>query len=462
MNLLSTYVGTTLTEMNTVNKPKFKTLQKSSVYERICNHETSIALIGLGYVGLPIALEFAKDFKVIGFDINAKRVELMNKCVDPSGEITKSEFQNKQIQFSHEEESIKNSQVKIVAVPTPIDENKNPDLTPLISACRTIGRNLNHGDYIIFESTVYPGCTEEVCVPVLEEVSGLKFNLDFKVGYSPERINPGDRKNTLTSIKKIVSGSDEESAEQIYQIYNHIITAGIHLAPSMKVAEASKIVENTQRDVNIALMNELSTLFESLGINTHDVLEAAGTKWNFLNFYPGLVGGHCIGVDPYYLIHKGMNVNVDLPIIKSSRYVNDKMPSDVVSLAEKHLHNMGKSLNKSKVLILGSTFKENVTDLRNSKPAEMAQIFTTKALKVDIVDPLASNQEMRKYYGLSLNEKIENNYDAVIYAVNHNEFKTVDWDFVNQITTDKALVIDFKKSLGRNKSMEESIKYLTL
>lgn len=449
-----------------VNIPATKTNNaapyQKSVYQRLCDKEARIALVGLGYVGLPIALEFAKHFNVIGFDINATRIEMMQNAEDPSGELESIAFQNKDIIFTSSEQELSKAQVIIIAVPTPVSKDKIPNLRPVSMACRTIGNALNKGDIVVFESTVYPGCTEEVCIPILEEVSGLKYNIDFKVGYSPERINPGDKKHTLTKITKIVSGSDKEAEKEIYNIYNHIIEAGIHLAPSMKVAEAAKIVENTQRDVNIALMNELSCFFDSLGINTHDVLAAAGTKWNFLNFYPGLVGGHCIGVDPYYLIHKARAQAIDLPVITSSRFINDGMPHQVVQLVRRELEKMGKCLTKAKVLVLGTTFKENVTDLRNSKAAEMAQFFKASAGQIDIIDPMADKEEMKNYYDLSLADELGTAYDVVVYAVNHKVFEDMDWQTINTILANQAVVFDFKRMLGSEHNLDKEVKYLTL
>jgi len=321
--------------------------QDRDLYQKLCDKKATIALVGLGYVGLPIALEFAKSFKVIGYDINESRIEMMKKGVDPSGELLASDFDNKDIQFTSMANTLDKADVIVVAVPTPVSKDNSPNLTPLSKACEAIGVSIGKGNIVIFESTVYPGCTEEVCIPILEKVSGLNCNSDFWVGYSPERINPGDKVNTLTNITKIVSGSNEYAQREIYNIYNHIIDAGIHIAPSIKVAEAAKIVENTQRDVNIALMNELSGFFDKLDINTHEVLAAAGTKWNFLNFYPGLVGGHCIGVDPYYLLHKAKSIGMDLDVIGSSRNTNDAMPTRVVDQVSEALKNQGKSLLNS-------------------------------------------------------------------------------------------------------------------
>ena len=462
MNTSINLLSTSIASASEILTKKANNTKESSVYERLCKKEATLALVGLGYVGLPIALEFAKDFKVIGFDINEDRVQMMKNGVDPSGELERSTFMNKDIHFTADASDLTLAQVIIVAVPTPVGKDKKPNLRPVTLACQTIGKALRKGDIVVFESTVYPGCTEEVCIPILEEVSGLRFNVDFKVGYSPERINPGDKKHTLTKITKIVSGSDAASEKEIYDIYNHIIEAGIHLAPSMKVAEAAKIVENTQRDVNIALMNELSVLFDELGINTHDVLKAAGTKWNFLNFYPGLVGGHCIGVDPYYLLHKANVHDVALPVIRSSRQINDRMPMHVVELVEAQLAGMGKTLAEAKVLVLGATFKENVTDLRNSKAAEMTQLFKNRTEQVDLVDPMADPDELMKYYGLEAAKDMADDYDAVIYAVNHELFASIDWEFIEGIINDQAVVFDFKRLLNKPQSSSKTIKYLTL
>lgn len=436
--------------------------QDGDLYQRLCDKKATIALVGLGYVGLPIALEFAKSFKVIGYDINSARVDMMKQGIDPSGELVASDFENKDIRFTSVAATLDHADVIVVAVPTPVSKDNSPNLTPLSKACAAIGVSIAKGNIVIFESTVYPGCTEEVCIPILEKVSGLSCNSDFWVGYSPERINPGDKVNTLTNITKIVSGSDEYAEREIYNIYNHIIDAGIHVAPSIKVAEAAKIVENTQRDVNIALMNELSGFFDKLDINTHEVLAAAGTKWNFLNFYPGLVGGHCIGVDPYYLIHKAKTIGMDLNVIGSSRNINDAMPARVVEQVKDAMKAQGKDLADAKVLVLGATFKENVTDLRNSKAAEMSQIFKAKVNQLDIVDPHADNEEMLAYYKLQLEDKIGYDYDAVIYAVNHDEFVNIDWEFIELIKSQKVVVFDFKKLLGYPTSKISDVEYITL
>ena len=355
----------------------------------------TLAVIGLGYVGLPIALAFAKKIKVIGFDINSSRIELMKKDIDPSGELDKTDFENSEIVFTDNLIILKEASFYIVTVPTPIDTFNHPDLAPLLSATKTIAKVLKKGDYVVYESTVYPGCTEEECVPVLEELSGLTFGTDFKVGYSPERINPGDKEHTLSSIIKVVAGCDDESLHSIAEVYELVVDAGIHKASSIKVAEAAKIIENTQRDVNIALMNELSTICDKLDISTYEVLEAAQTKWNFLPFTPGLVGGHCIGVDPYYLTYKARKLGLNPNVILSGRLINDQMPMNIAKKIVTTLIKSGKDISKSRVLVLGVTFKENVEDIRNSKVAELIKELQSYSLNIDAVDPYASFTEFK-------------------------------------------------------------------
>ncbi len=413
------------------------------MYQKIIKKESQIALIGLGYVGLPIALAFAKKVKVIGFDINEKRVNLMKKGIDPSNELPKSEFKNSDITFTHKLDELKKAKFFIVAVPTPIDEHNLPDLKPLIAASTTVGKVLKKGDYVIYESTVYPGCTEEDCIPILEKVSGLKYIKDFKVGYSPERINPGDKEHTITKILKVVSGCDKESLDTISKVYEIIVEPGTHKASSIKVAEAAKIIENTQRDVNIALMNELSIIFNKMKINTYDVLEAAGTKWNFLRFSPGLVGGHCIGVDPYYLTHKAESLGYHARVINSGRYVNDSMGFYVAKTCVKKIIAAGKNISKSKVLVMGATFKEDVSDIRNSKVADIVKELKSFGVKVEVVDPHADNDELKHEYGFGLS-KLGKGYDGVIVAVNHKEYKTLDEKFFKSILSNKAVFVDVK------------------
>ncbi len=392
------------------------------IYQDLIDKNTKLAVIGLGYVGLPIALEFAKRISVIGFDINAARVDMMQRGLDPSRELSAEDFQDRDIKFTCNTEDLQEATFFIVAVPTPIDETNLPDLKPLLGASRTVGKALKKGDYVVFESTVYPGCTEEDCIPILEEASGLKFREDFMVGYSPERINPGDKEHTLQNVIKIVSGCCEASLDQIAQTYELVVAAGVHRATSIKVAEAAKIVENTQRDVNISLVNELSIIFNKLGINTFDVLEAAGTKWNFLKFYPGLVGGHCIGVDPYYLVHKAMQVGYHSKVINSGRYVNDSMGFYIGKQTAKKIIAQGKMIQEAHVLVMGATFKENVSDIRNSKVIDVVKELQSFQINVDIIDPHADSSEMEHAYGIGLTTTLRTDYDAIILAVNHSEY----------------------------------------
>lgn len=404
----------------------------------------SLAVIGLGYVGLPIALAFAKKIKVIGFDINSSRIELMKKDIDPSGELDKTDFENSEIVFTDNLIILKEASFYIVTVPTPIDTFNHPDLTPLIFATKTIGKILKKGDYVVYESTVYPGCTEEECVPLLEELSGLTFGKDFKVGYSPERINPGDKEHTLSKIIKVVAGCDQESLDAIAEVYELVVDAGIHKASSIKVAEAAKIIENTQRDVNIALMNELSIICDKLNINTYEVLEAARTKWNFLPFSPGLVGGHCIGVDPYYLTYKARKLGLNPNVILSGRLVNDQMPMNIAKKIVTSLIQSGKDISKSRVLVLGVTFKENVEDIRNSKVAELIKELQSYSLNIDAVDPYASFIEFKHEYNLEFKTEISGTYDVAILAVPHKDYLTKDINFFETLLNEKGLFVDIK------------------
>jgi UDP-N-acetyl-D-galactosamine dehydrogenase len=429
-----------------------------SIYDKIIKKEASVAVIGLGYVGLPIALAFARKIKVIGFDINQKRVEMMKKGIDPSNELGKKDFHNADITFTHKLDELKKAQFFIVAVPTPIDEHNLPDLKPLLGASATVGKVLKKGDYVVFESTVYPGCTEEDCIPVLEQHSGLKFKKDFKVGYSPERINPGDKEHTITRILKIVSGCDKESLDNIAKVYEIIVEPGTHRASSIRVAEAAKIIENTQRDVNIALMNELSIIFNKMGINTYEVLAAAGTKWNFLKFSPGLVGGHCIGVDPYYLTHKAESLGYHARVINSGRYVNDSMGFYVAKTCVKKIIASGKNLSKAKVLVMGATFKEDVSDIRNSKVADIVKELKSFGVKVEIVDPHADSDELKHEYGFGLN-KLAKGYDGVIVAVNHKDYKGLDEKFFKNILSKKGILVDVK---GMYKDRIRDLAYWSL
>lgn len=430
-----------------------------SIYKKLVDKETKLAVIGLGYVGLPIALEFAKRIQVVGFDINQSRVELMQKKVDPSGELTSEDFNGTDIHFTSKLEDLKEVTFFIIAVPTPIDSHNLPDLKPLLGASNTVGRALKKGDYVVFESTVYPGCTEEDCIPVLEQLSGLKFQEDFKVGYSPERINPGDKEHTLRKITKVVSGCCEESLENIANVYKLVIDAGVHKASSIKVAEAAKIIENTQRDVNIALMNEISMICDKLKINTYEVLEAAGTKWNFLKFSPGLVGGHCIGVDPYYLTFKSKNLGHIAKIILSGREINDEMGAHIAKRTVQLIAKMGKEISKSRILVMGATFKENVEDIRNSKVVDVVKELQAYSIQVDVVDPKASSEEYEHEYGLSIAKAPTGRYDAIVVAVSHNEYLALDEEYFKTISSENGIFIDIK-GVFRKKIKE--LKYWSL
>lgn len=423
----------------------------NSIYNKLVSKETKLAVIGLGYVGLPIALEFAKKIKVVGFDINQGRVDLMRKNIDPSNELDSSVFENSDIHFTADLEDLKDCTFYIVAVPTPIDEANLPDLKPLLGASSTVGKVLKKGDYVVFESTVYPGCTEEDCIPVLEELSGLKFKSDFKVGYSPERINPGDKEHTLQNVIKVVSGCCDESLDQIAKTYELVVGAGVHRATTIKVAEAAKIIENTQRDVNIALINELSIIFNKLKINTFDVLEAAGTKWNFLKFQPGLVGGHCIGVDPYYLTHKAQQAGYHSKVITSGRFVNDSMGGYIAKQTVKKIIAQNKIIQESKVLIMGATFKEDVSDIRNSKVIDIVNELKSYQVSVELIDPHASSDEMLHEYGIGLISSPSNDYDAIIVAVNHKEYANkIESEFKSMLKNESGVFIDVK-GIFRNK-----------
>ena len=416
----------------------------NNIYEALINKQAKLYVIGLGYVGLPIALEFSKHINVVGFDVKPERVAMMNNHIDPSNELDKSAFDGCNITFTSNAVDLKQCNFFIVAVPTPIDEHKLPDLTPVIKASESVGKALKKGDYVVYESTVYPGCTEEDCVPILEKMSGLKFMQDFKVGFSPERINPGDKAHSLTQIKKITSGCDPEAAENIAKVYEIIIKAGVHRASAIKVAEAAKIIENTQRDINIALMNELSIIFDIMGINTYEVLEAAGTKWNFLKFSPGLVGGHCIGVDPYYLLHKAKQLGYHASMINSGRALNDSMGTRIADKVVKMIINAGKEITKSRVLIMGMTFKENVTDIRNSRIIDIINELKYFRVNCDVVDAYADHDEVMKEYGVDMSKEPTGKYDAIIVAVNHRPYMELTEDYFKGISAENGILVDVK------------------
>jgi len=441
-----------------------------TISERLKKGETSIAVIGLGYVGLPIALEFGRAAKVIGFDIKSERIALMQKHIDPSDELTSDAFKDSNIEFTFQEEKLKDASFFIVAVPTPIDESTMPDLNPLLAATRSVGRSLKRGDYVVFESTVYPGCTEEDCLPILEQVSGLKLGVDFKIGYSPERINPGDLVHTLRNVIKIVSGSDADALSEISKVYKMVVDADLHQASSIKVAEAAKIIENTQRDLNVAFMNELSIIFNRIGINTHEVLEAAATKWNFLKFYPGLVGGHCIGVDPYYLVYKAKKMHYHAQIITAGRFVNDSMGPYVAKHTVKKLLVLGKNLLTAKVLVMGATYKENVTDIRNSRVPDIIKELQSYNVEVDVSDPAADPVAYLREYGITIRTDLfddlctpsaqtYNAYDAVIVAVNHKEYLHFNENFFVSLMRENGLLVDVKSTF---KSKFSKLTYWSL
>ena len=399
---------------------------------KIENKTVVIGVIGLGYVGLPLAVEFGKKYKVIGFDINEKRINELKSGKDRTLEVSSGELaEAKKLSFTTDLEELKKAEIYIVTVPTPVDDFKIPDLTPVLKASETVGKVIQRGDIVVYESTVYPGCTEEDCVPVIEKFSGLKFNKDFYCGYSPERINPGDKEHRVSTIKKIVSGSTPEIAEALNKLYQSVIVAGIHLAPSIKVAEAAKVIENAQRDINIAFVNELAKLFNLMNIDTLDVLEAAGTKWNFLPFRPGLVGGHCIGVDPYYLTHKAVKVGYNPEIILAGRRINDQMGAFVANQLVKLMIMKEHKINNARVLVLGITFKENCPDIRNSKVIDIINEIKSFGCSVDVLDPWAEKEEVKHEYRFDILTGIEElkdkKYEGIILAVAHNQFKELDF-----------------------------------
>ncbi len=401
-----------------------------------------IGIIGLGYVGLPLAVEFGKVIDVVGFDINTERIEELKKGIDRTREVEPGELRSAtKLTYSSNKGDLDSVNYFIVTVPTPVDQAKKPDLRPLIGASRTVGSILKKGDIVIYESTVYPGCTEEVCVPVLEELSGLKFNQDFFCGYSPERINPGDKLHRVTTIKKVTSGSTPEVAEKVDQLYKKIIKAGTHKASSIKVAEAAKVIENSQRDINIAFVNELALIFERIGIDTNEVLEAACTKWNFLPFKPGLVGGHCIGVDPYYLTHKAESLGYHSQVILAGRKINDNMGIYIANCVIKLMAKQDIAINKARVLVLGVTFKEDCPDIRNSRVIDVINELKSYGTQVEIYDPHADPAEVKHEYGVSTISAPKGSYDAIVLAVSHKEFRELDWKALKH---ERTIVYDVK------------------
>jgi len=411
------------------------------------SNQSKIAVVGLGYVGLPLACEFGKKYPVIGFDISQKKVDELSQHIDVTGEMSTEELKSSKITYTTDASLLAEADVIIVSVPTPIDQHNQPDLTPLTASSTAIGKYLKRGAVVVYESTVYPGVTEEVCVPILEANSGLKFGTDFTVGYSPERISPGDKERTLTKILKIVSGSDQKTLEFLADLYGSIIKAGIHKAPSIKVAEAAKVIENTQRDLNVALMNELSIIFNKMGISTLDVLEAAGTKWNFIKMYPGLVGGHCIGVDPYYLTFKAQGLGYHPEVILAGRRINDSMGKYIAEQTVKLLIKADKQVKGTRVLIMGITFKENVPDIRNSKVVDIVRELEAYGINVVVTDPLADAQETHHEYGITLTpfEKVEKT-EATIFAVAHDAYASLSQAQLSELITGKV-VVDIKGKL---------------
>ncbi len=421
------------------------------LYERICNGEESISLVGLGYVGMPIAVAFAKKVKVIGFDVNEAKINLYRSGIDPTNEVGNEAIRNTKVQFTSDETMLQQAKFHIVAVPTPVNEDHTPDLAPVEGASRIVGRNLQKGSIVVFESTVYPGVTEEVCVPILEAESGLTCGVDFKVGYSPERINPGDKVHRLETITKIVSGMDEETLDCVAKVYELVVDAGVHRAESIKVAEAAKVIENSQRDINIAFMNELSIIFNKMGIDTLSVLRAAGTKWNFLKFFPGLVGGHCIGVDPYYLTYKAEMLGYHSQVILSGRRINDSMGAYVAESCVKNLIAADKHIKGARIAILGFTFKENCPDTRNTKVFDIVKELREYGIEPIVADPIADAQEAERLYGLRFSgQDALHDLDAVILAVSHEAFANLKQADLDGMYADgQKVLLDIKGVLNR-------------
>ncbi|GEN46669.1 nucleotide sugar dehydrogenase [Alkalibacillus haloalkaliphilus] len=433
--------------------------------KNIINKKEIISILGLGYVGMPIAVAFAKKIDVIGFDINETKVQQYKDGVDPTKEVGNEVIQNTTVDFTSDEKRLEEAKFHIVAVPTPVRDDHTPNLKPLESASRTLGRNLTKGSIVVFESTVYPGVTEDICVPILEKESGLKCGEDFKVGYSPERINPGDKEHRLENIVKVVSGMDEETLDTIAKVYELVVDVGVHRAESIKVAEAAKVIENAQRDINIAFMNELSIIFNKMNIDTNAVLKAAGTKWNFLKFHPGLVGGHCIGVDPYYLTYKAEQLGYHSQIILSGRKINDDMGKYVAENTVKKMIKAKKQISGSKVAIYGFTFKENTPDVRNTRVIDIVNELKDYGVEVEIIDPVADQEDLQLAYGLEVTDKKDvKNVDAVIFAVNHEEFQSYNLDELKQVyrCTEKAISEAYNEIAATSDSNSEIKEDLVL
>lgn len=438
-----------------------------NLYEKIVNGEEKISLVGLGYVGMPIAVAFSKKVKVIGYDLNAAKIELYKKGVDPTNEVGNEAIKNCTVEFTADETKLREAKFHIVAVPTPVNDDHTPDLTPVEGASHTVGRNLTKGSVVVYESTVYPGVTEDICVPILEKESGLKCGVDFKIGYSPERINPGDKVHRLETITKIVSGMDEETLDTVAKVYELVVEAGVHRAESIKVAEAAKVIENSQRDINIAFMNELSIIFNKMGIDTQSVLKAAGTKWNFLKFYPGLVGGHCIGVDPYYLTYKAEELGYHSQIILFGRRINDDMGKYVAENTVKHLIKADVSIKNARIAILGFTFKENCPDTRNTKIIDIVKELGEYGITPVITDPTADRDEAKRLYGVEFVDMDSiKDCDAVVLAVAHEAFKGLtqaDFDkMFKAVDNSKKVLVDIKGLLDRKQYEAAGYQYWRL
>lgn len=435
-----------------------------TLYNRLVDRQEKLSLVGLGYVGLPIAVAFAKKVDVIGFDLNAAKIELYKSGIDPTQEVGDDAVKNTAVEFTSDESRLREARFHIVAVPTPVNDDHTPDLTPVESASRILGRNLTKGSIVVFESTVYPGVTEEICAPILEKESGLKCGEDFKIAYSPERINPGDKVHRLQTITKIVSGMDEETLDAVAKVYELVVEAGVHRAPSIKVAEAAKVIENSQRDINIAFMNELSVIFNKMGIDTKSVLEAAGTKWNFLKFYPGLVGGHCIGVDPYYLTYKAEQIGYHSQVILSGRRINDDMGKYVAENIVKNLIKADKTVKGAKVAILGFTFKENCPDTRNTKVFDIIKELSEYGIEPLVTDPIADVREAKHLYDIEFADfNSIHDMDAIVLAVAHSEFKKLTLSQIdNLFGNGKKILIDIKGIMNRKEYEDAGYLYWRL
>lgn len=433
------------------------------MFNKLLNKSEKIAVVGLGYVGLPLAILFAKQYDVIGFDVNQEKIDLYTRGIDITCELDENALINSTIEFTSDESNLKKASFFVVAVPTPINEDKNPDFKFIISATETIARNIHEGSIVVYESTVYPGVTEEICVPILENISGLKCGVDFKIGYSPERISPGDKYNRIENITKIVSGMDDESLKIISKVYDNVLNNGVHEAPSIKVAEAAKVVENVTRDVNIALVNELSMIFNNMGINTLDVIEAAGTKWNFQKYYPGLVGGHCIGIDPYYLIFKSKKLHFNPKLMELSREINESLTDFIIKniiylMVENEIQIKG-----SNILVMGITFKENCNDIRNSKVVDVLNELDNLGVNLTVYDPHADKNDVKMEYGIDLVENYhEKKYDLIFFAVAHDEFKNMSLDKIKKLFAGNIIIIDLKSIFDSKNELFNRKSYWTL